>query len=175
MGLWKSDETVTAEISECGNYRNWLLVRWDETHALAAVVGLNPSKADTKRDDPTCRKCVNWARRNNYGGLLMLNAYPFRATKPRDMMAAADPFGKQSTTALVKLVSNGDVAVVIAAWGGGAKHLGRGEAVKNAICEAGYDLHCFGINKDGSPLHPCYVSLGEVKLWAAGNLEGYFL
>lgn len=163
---WRLDESITADISQCGTYRNFLLVTWRLSLPELAVIGLNPSKADLQRSDNTMRKCVNWAKGHGYGSLLMLNCYPFRATDPSDMRAAVDPFGGQTLACLTKLCS--DVLTVVAAWGGQAKHLGRGDEVARVFNRAGIPLFCFGINQDGSPLHPCYAKLPDTLLSYGG-------
>ncbi len=159
---WKPDEIVDVDISPCELYRYLLSVRWSQGKTLA-VVGLNPSTADKKLDDKTVRVCIKWARGRNYGGLVMLNAYAFRDTKPKKMMDAEDPFGEQTPEKLVELCGN---HFVIAAWGGGAKHLGRGAAVAAAFAKAGVQLECWGINEvDDSPKHPSRIPLGDTEPW----------
>jgi hypothetical protein len=74
---------------------------WDPTRPSMAFVGLNPSTADARHDDPTVRRCINFAKRWGFGGLIMLNAFAFRAADPREMMAAADPVGPDNDSAQV--------------------------------------------------------------------------
>src|SRR6185312_1666968 len=83
-----------AEFSDCLRYRYSLLIRWDKTKLPKMFIGLNPSTADEKQDDPTVRRCINYARRWGHGGLLMTNAFAFRATDPKEMLRANDPIGK---------------------------------------------------------------------------------
>ena len=171
---WRSEESVLGKFSPCGTYRYWLVVQW---HALfpelyqpgktMAIVALNPSKADLQRDDATLRKCVNWGRSHGFGQLLMLNAYPFRSTDPKVMLAADDPFGEQSPEDLVKLCDG--ASVVVAAWGNHAQHRGRGAHIAEAFDKAGIQLKCWATNRDGSPGHPLYLSLGDVKPWRCGG------
>lgn len=159
---WRANEAVTVRMSPCEQFRYSLEVSWGHGTGWLVVVGLNPSKADATRDDNTVRKCINFGMRNGYAGLLMLNCYAFRATKPRDMMAAVDPFGEQTPAALTALCN---IGTVVAAWGGGAKHLDRGEDMAREFKRAGIPLWCWGINKDGTPAHPCYLSLGPLRRW----------
>ena len=72
-----------AEFSDCLNYRISLLIRWDRTLPVQMLIGLNPSKADERRNDPTVLRGIDYCHRWNKGGLLMANAFAFRATDPR--------------------------------------------------------------------------------------------
>jgi hypothetical protein len=82
-----------AEFSECRKYRYVLWRRWAwEGYANQVMfIGLNPSTADEREDDPTIRRCVRFAKDWGYSGILMMNAFAFRATQPADMKAASDP------------------------------------------------------------------------------------
>jgi len=53
---------TAAALSPCRKYRFALWRIWDETRPYALVIGLNPSTTDEKKDDPTIRRCVQFAR-----------------------------------------------------------------------------------------------------------------
>jgi hypothetical protein len=90
--------TRTAEISQCDTanepghdraacpvcevYRYELRRVWDAQLGLACWVMLNPSTADANEDDPTIRRCVNFARTWGYGGIVVRNLFALRATDP---------------------------------------------------------------------------------------------
>src|SRR5690349_14124989 len=77
----------TCDISPCGLYRNVLRIIWDKSRKPKMFIGLNPSKADMKRNDPTVLRCVDFAIQWDCGGLVMCNAFAFRSTDPKAMMA----------------------------------------------------------------------------------------
>ncbi len=54
------------------------------------VIGLNPSTADEQSPDPTIRKVMGFAERNNYTSFVMLNLYPQRSPYPDDLPYEAD-------------------------------------------------------------------------------------
>src|SRR5688572_12557148 len=89
-----------ARFSECGTYRYVLWRQWNEVNGDVAFVGLNPSTADDEKDDPTIRRCIGFAKRWGYGGVVMLNLFAYRATRPDAMWAArvadADIVGPQN-------------------------------------------------------------------------------
>lgn len=72
----------SATISECGRYRYRLTRRFADG-PCATFVMLNPSTADETIDDPTIRRCRNFAIREGCGGLVVVNLFAYRATDPR--------------------------------------------------------------------------------------------
>ncbi len=142
-----------AELSPCQKYRYALWRRWSATPEtnLLVFIGLNPSTADAINDDPTIRRCIGFAKSFGFGGVMMLNAYAFRATKPALMKKAADPNGPLNDETLRQY--GNAAAMVIAAWGNHCPH-DRQESVIKLI---GRDIHCLGINASApqaSALHP---------------------
>jgi hypothetical protein len=114
-------------------------------------VGLNPSTADETQDDPTIRRCINFAKAWGYSGLCMTNLFAYRATRPKDLMAAADPVGCENDAHLLALAS--EASVIVAAWGANGTHKGRNVEVRRLLPT----LHCLALTKDGHPGHPLYL------------------
>lgn len=143
-----------AYLSEDRRYRYWLLRVWDETLPLLCVIGLNPSTADEKTDDPTIRKTIGFARQWGYGGVLMLNVGAFRATQPAQWKAAMDPFGPEnSIDCLREYIGRFKPKTVIAAWG---NNCGRNRAAHRvaAIVKGITGMMCWGRNTNYTPRHP---------------------
>lgn len=148
----------TADFSECRLYRYALRIVWNPALPVAAFIGLNPSTADEWQDDPTVRRCRNFADSWNCGGLLMLNIFAFRATDPDDMMKVEEPVGPRNSPAYLIEQLESCSGPHIAAWGKHGKHLGRGQDIKRNVPR----LDCLALNKDGSPKHPLYIA-GDQK------------
>ena len=130
-------------------------------------MGLNPSTADKKLDDKTARQCVKWARaEENCGGLLLLNAYSFRAKLPSDMKAADDPFGGQTPEKIIEMCGQNRIIV---AWGNEAEYRGRGDALAAAFAKALVRLECWDVNVNGSPRHPGRIGIGKTEPWPRKN------
>ncbi|NYI70676.1 hypothetical protein GGQ54_001236 [Naumannella cuiyingiana] len=143
-----------AVLSECGRYRYRLTRVWDVDRPDATFILLNPSTADAKEDDPTIRRCMRFARTWGLGGLVVVNLYAYRATKPADLWRADDPVGPENDDHLRDVLG---VAVragspVVAAWGA---H-GRPGRVSEVVAFAGR-LDALGLTKSGQPRHPLYV------------------
>ncbi len=140
----------TAELSQCRQYRYALWRTWDESKPYVMFIGLNPSTADENTDDPTLRRCMNFAKSWGYGGVCTANLFAYRATQPEDMKASADPIGSSNDEWLKTLAD--EAALVVAAWGNDGSFLGRSDRVLELVP----NLHCLKLNKSGEPAHPLY-------------------
>lgn len=137
--------SATADIR--GDYRYTLTRVWDPVLPTVTFVLLNPSTADEVELDPTLRRCVNFARREKFGGMTILNLYAFRTKSPKLMRAAADPVGPENDRALA-----GAAGTVIAGWGTNADPVRVAHA--RTLLPT---LKALKITKDGHPQHPLYV------------------
>lgn len=143
-----------AVLSSCRRYRYALWRSWDEGAARSGYVlfiGLNPSTADERIDDPTIRRCVGFAKSWGFGKLCMANLFAWRATSPAQMKVAHDPIGPDNERLLDRMAA--DAALVIAAWGADGCFMQRGTEVASRLSR----LHCLRQTKDGSPAHPLYL------------------
>lgn len=131
-------------------------------------VGLNPSTADETQDDPTIRRCMDFARRWGFGALCMTNLFAWRDTKPENMKKATDPIGPLNDFYLSRLAR--DAGIVIAAWGKHGSHLRRADYFKSLTSEAGFDLYALRLNGDGSPEHPLYIPATTKPTLLFGNV-----
>lgn len=147
----------TAIISADGDYRYRLGRVWDDAAGQVAFVMLNPSIADHQVDDPTIRRCVGFAKEWGYGGLIVVNLFAYRATKPERLFTASDPVGPDNDRHLVEAA--GEANMVVCAWGAGATKMpGRVRTVREELQSAlGRPLFCLGRTKDSHPRHPLYV------------------
>ena len=136
---------ATADIR--GEYRYTLTRVWDPALPMITFVLLNPSTADAVQLDPTLRRCVGFAKREGYGGMVILNLYAFRTKDPRIMMAATDPVGPDNDLVLADVTGT-----VVAGWGTNADPARVTRAL--ALLPR---LHALGVTKDGHPRHPLYV------------------
>ncbi len=140
-----------AEFSPDRIHRYSLWRIWNKDKPYAAFVGLNPSTADEQKNDPTVRRCINYARDWGYGGLIMLNIFAYRSTDPGNLYTAADPVGPQNDSFIRSVSSR--AGITIAAWGNHGEFLNRGREVIKLL----KDPHCLKVTKAGCPGHPLYL------------------
>ena len=76
---------TNAIISDCGKYRYELHRTWDEKKKKVLFIMLNPSTACGVTDDLTTIRCINFAKKWGYGGIMIGNIYPFRAKRPKHL------------------------------------------------------------------------------------------
>ena len=139
-----------ATFSDCRKYRYALSRTWNGKKKTILFIGLNPSTADEKIDDPTIRRCINYAQNWGYGSLLMVNLFAYRATMPSELKNVKNPIGNDNDLHIIELSKKADLAV--AAWGNEGFLLNRDKEVKKLIP----NLMCLKINKSGQPAHPLY-------------------
>jgi len=147
----------SAEISECGLYRYSLARTWDHSSWPLPFVMLNPSTADADIDDPTIRRCVGFAKREGYGGILVANLFAYRATKPSVLKQVDCPVGPRNEFILASLCHQTKAAGVpiVCAWGANAAE--RGRWFTQWAKANGSRLVCLGTTASGEPRHPLYV------------------
>ena len=139
-----------ATFSDCRKYRYALSRTWNGKKKTILFIGLNPSTANEKIDDPTIRRCINYAQNWGYGSLLMVNLFAYRATLPSELKNVKNPIGNDNDLQIIELSKKADIAV--AAWGNEGTLLNRDKEVKKILP----NLMCLKINKSGQPSHPLY-------------------
>jgi hypothetical protein len=141
-----------AHFSRCRTWRYALWREWDASRPRVMLVGLNPSTADAKRDDPTIRRCIGFARDWGFGGVWVLNLFAFRATEPADLKAADDPVGARNDQWLRRVARR--CGRIVACWGNHGAFLGRSARVRAML---GDRLEVIRLNASGEPAHPLYL------------------
>jgi len=152
--------------SEDRRYRYWLLRSWSTEGGLygkgmVVFVMLNPSKANHTVDDPTIRRCTDFARAWGYQALCILNIYAYVETVSGDLLKTEDPIGEKNDQTIRGLLYNRCRTVVVA-WGALKGSQERAGEVLEELRTHG-PVYCLGTNKDGSPKHPLYLK-GDTEL-----------
>ena len=140
-----------AELSNCGRYRHALWRIWDENKQHLVFCMLNPSTADAEEDDPTIRKCVGFATRAGYGGIVVVNLFDWRATDPKELTADKELLGPRRLS-LCDRMGGQDVVL---AWGANARRFPERAAWVTSMARicAGRVFH-IKLLDDGVPAHP---------------------
>jgi hypothetical protein len=157
--LFAVDEVRREALIE-GEYRYWLTREWEPGKIKMAFIMLNPSTADAEVDDPTIRRCMGFARRDRWGGIVVMNLFAFRATSPADMKrkgaGAVGPKNDWWLKSLAEARAGGN-GPVVCAWGAHGSHLGQDKAVLAILRDAGVTPLQLGLTASGAPRHPLYL------------------
>lgn len=153
---------MSASLSTCGRYRYRLTRVWSPSEPLLPFIMLNPSTADATVDDPTIRRCKGFAERERYGGIVVVNLYGLRATRPDVLWGTSDPIGPENDHAIARVTIDAR-GPIVCAWGVNGDVMNRGAKVLEFIEQiAAVDrLVCLGKTKSGAPRHPLYVPANQ--------------
>lgn len=160
MSLFKEYKN-TANFSKCNKFRYTLTRQWSEERECVFIM-LNPSTADAEKDDPTIRRCVDFAKREGCGSLAVLNLYAFRTAYPKELKAAGYPIAPPDMTYgiqnfndhVIEIITAHKNKLVIAAWGANAQ-LERALDVMNLLTDR--PVYALGLTKYKIPRHPLYL------------------
>ena len=140
-----------AIISDCSKYRYELHREWDKNKGKVLFIMLNPSTADHVEDDLTTRRCIKYAERWGYGGIMIGNLFPFRAKRPKDLrkwLKDGETYQFFNRDAVHQMAEQADI--VVCAWGCNYK-----EGIPEWIEELDTPLYYLELCKDGkTPKHP---------------------
>jgi hypothetical protein len=134
----------------CDVYRYELRRIWGPGPILVWIM-LNPSTADAAQDDATIRKCIRFAKKWGYGGIIVLNLYALRATKPEALWSHPDPIGPRNDAYLLSVPTD---LMVVCAWGTDGR---RGAEVLDRLVACGVQPHYLSLTAGGEPGHPLYL------------------
>ena len=145
----------TAVISKCEKYRYKLTRTWDEDKGKVLFIMLNPSTANHIENDLTTIRCINFAEKWGYGGIMIGNIYPFRAKRPKDLrkwlndFIYSDGHGATKTNEVHVKEMAEQADIIVCAWGCNYKG-----GTPDWVEELG-DLHYLELCDDGiTPKHP---------------------
>lgn len=161
-----------ASFNEERTHRQSLWRIWDESLPLLYVIGMNPSVANEKKNDPTVERCQRRARLRGYGGLIMLNMQDVIETdsKKLDQMTNSERCTNSNALALISAVeaaekNKGDI---LCAWGKPGQKYGAVAWLATQAARRRVTLFCLKKNADGSPQHPLYIPYAKDFEWFSG-------
>lgn len=158
----KGLEIVTsAEFSSPINSHRYTLTRdWLGSDLLRTAppstclfIMLNPSTADATKDDPTIRRCIDYAMLWGHSRLVVCNLFSYRSTYPQIMVDNGPASIGEANDS--HILEQAKVAQrIIVAWGCHGKFLMRDVAVMTMLRDNGIFVHALKLNDDGTPVHP---------------------
>ena len=132
-------------------YRYLLWRKWDPSLEGVLFIMLNPSTADSKKNDPTITKCIKYAKNWGFGSLFVVNLYAYRTSDPRTLVMVDNPVGPKNDEYIKTLSSI--IPNKIAAWGNSIFIESRVKRVYPLVDPVYY----LDLSKSGNPKHPLYL------------------
>ena len=153
----------TAVLDPTRAYRYELTRTWSSAPPVTWLM-LNPSTADAVVDDPTVARCARRAQRIGAGGIVIVNLFAYRATRPAELARCPDPVGELNDEFIRQAIAEPG-RLVIAGWGAHGTLRGRAGQVTRMLATAGVPIWCLGTTRNGQPVHPLYqpASAGPVR------------
>lgn len=145
-----------ALIDPTGTYRYALYREWDRTLRRVSFMMLNPSTADAHGNDPTSRRCIDYAKRWGYGSLSVVNLFAYRATDPDELkdIDRETAIGPENLNHIGNELGRADL--IVAAWGEKAVIHQRHLDEEISLMTRTNPMVCLGLSKSGHPFHPLY-------------------
>lgn len=151
-GPWTSRGAI---FSDDRRYRYRLWCEWDPLLPRCTIIGLNPSKADEHKLDPTARRAVGFAKHWQCGRLDIVNAFALVSTDPSPLFNALDPVGPDNDRHIEEACVA--ASIVVAAWSGILDDFNVRRTRLRAILHP-TPLVCLGMTKTGHPKHPLRIA-----------------
>ncbi|HIK45861.1 MAG TPA: DUF1643 domain-containing protein [Leptolyngbyaceae cyanobacterium M65_K2018_010] len=159
----------SAQFDPTGCYRYHLGRHWQAQAPSLAILMLNPSQADHRRDDSTIRRCMCLAQSWGFGSIAVVNLFAYRTAYPRQLAMVADPIGPDNDRALLAAADQADRLLL--AWGNGGQLHQRHRQVLNLLAPYRDRWCAIALNRTGQPRHPLYVK-ADAPLHSWAHLTG---
>jgi hypothetical protein len=134
-------------------HRYALIRVWNNELPRIMFIGLNPSTANEKENDPTIRRVINFAKGWGFGGVYMCNLFSFVTPYPSELKKAKDNLENDFHLRYYTSISK----EVLCAWGAFPEIGERSSQVYKMLKNYSAEFSALQINKNGSPKHPLYV------------------
>lgn len=153
LGFVESEAFITPD----GRFRYMLRRRWAIGDDLLVFLMLNPSKADAKKNDPTIRRDIGFAKLWKHPGLAVVNMYGLRSTDPDELLVDLEGAVGLANDAWISNQCTG--RRVVCAWGSHAAATQKriNQVMKILRNHCAREIVCLGLTKGGMPKHPLYV------------------
>ena len=183
LNSWQAD----AVLSPCGVYR-WLLHRpiqsrhhSSEARRVLLFVGLNPSRADGQRDDPTLRRLQGFSHHWGYHHLVVLNLFARISPSPSQLCRCTEPIGAENDLILrswFQRWAQQPAWDLWLGWGVGGGLQQRDKAILKMLSDVSDQRgelpppFVAGLTKAGYPRHPLYLPRDVQRVaWAVRFLD----
>jgi len=137
-----------AEFSLDGHKRYSLSRIWENKLPKVLFIMLNPSIANSKKNDPTIRKIISYSKSWGFGGVYVGNLYSNISPYPKDIRLIKFHREKKNIESIKKMEEIAELTVF--AWG-------NNEKTPNWLKALIKKPYYIELSKNGIPKHPLYL------------------
>jgi len=137
-----------AEFSLDGHKRYSLSRIWENKLPKVLFIMLNPSIANSKKNDPTIRKIISYSKSWGFGGVYVGNIYSNISPYPKDIRLIKFHREKKNIESIKKMEEIAELTVF--AWG-------NNEKTPNWLKALIKKPYYIELSKNGIPKHPLYL------------------
>lgn len=150
-------------------YRTTLWRRWGKArecaHAFypfALLIGMNPSTATPRVNDPTLNKDDKFVREWDLEAFCKTNVGDYRATHPRELLNLdISPVSDRNVPTIRRLACSPSCQRIVLGYGVVNRALAPHAVQLVSLLRAdGHKLYCWKRTKDGHPQHELYIAYG---------------
>ena len=143
-------------------YSRWLTAN-EEGNGICTVIGLHPEGANQNNEsiDETTAICLEFAKKNNFKVLLLVNLYSEIGLNQNNIRSAPHAVGQENDNWIRKASEESELIIV--AWGDFPWIKFRSRQVMNLLLP--YTLHAVQVNANGTPSHPKAWRLKAAKVY----------
>ncbi len=154
-------------------HRYLLWRTWQPANPRLGFVGINPSTANSSKNDPTIRRLTSLANAWGFGGLVAANLFSLVSADPNVLWTDYEPSQDRSfhdgmNEGYIRwMVAN--TTKILVGWGNEGKRAGvkKGQVLNLLGQKACY----IKANKSGEPIHPLYVPKTSQLIPYVSNLQ----
>ena len=146
--------------------KRFLLGKKGRSELLA--IGLNPSFANESSLDPTSRNIQIIANQNGCDGWWIVNLYPARFSKPKNLPKRANKNLLNENLITIKSIVHDDkynIKKILCCWGNNVESKlylkNQVKLILNHLSSLEFDFYCIGKTKLGNPFHPSPQSINR--------------
>ncbi|MGI6647504.1 MAG: DUF1643 domain-containing protein [Bacillota bacterium] len=140
-------------------YRYMLKKQWGEGEKTAAIIMLNPSKADSLKLDLTVMNVTNYLVDNGFSGMSIVNLFSYMSTNPNNLKYRNQDYEGINIEYIEQAFE--DASIIIIAWTRGEK-ITEKRKIKGILKKYEHKLKCF---KDGNEKIMRHPSRGFNDKW----------
>ncbi|MBU5425719.1 DUF1643 domain-containing protein [Tissierella pigra] len=132
-------------------YRYLLKKQWSEGKNTAAVIMLNPSKANSLKMDQTVMNVMNYLVDNGFSGMSIVNLFSYMSTNPDNLKYRNQDYESVNIEYIEQAFE--DSSIIIIAWTRGGQ-INEKRRIKGILKKYEHKLKCFKDGNDKIMRHP---------------------